>query len=145
MKFFQSITFFLALAIIPLSSNAADPVPAESSPSTKAAKAPKAVPFRGTISAVDATAGTFTIANKDNTKFRVFSVSKTAKLTANDKDITLVDVKAGDYARGAGLKLTDDKFEVNTAKFGPKTAEDEAADKARKEKKAAKKALNTGN
>ena len=138
MKLISSFTLLLTLALSPAFVQAADPSPADSSPSAKVSQAPKSVPFRGTISVVDAKAGTFTIANKDNTKVRVFSVAKATKLTKADKDVTLADVKAGDYARGSGVKNGDLKFEVNTAKFGPKTAEELAADKEKKDKKAAK-------
>lgn len=138
MKTIPYLTLLLSLAAAPLLVHAADPAPAESAPSTKVAKAPHTVPFRGTISAVDTAAGTFTIANKDKTKVRVFTLSKTVKLTKEDKDITLADVKAGDYARGLGLKIEANKFEISSAKIGPKTAEELAADKKKKDDKAAK-------
>ena len=145
MKIISTLTLLLTLALLPALVQAADPSPADSSPSAKVSQSPKSVPFRGTISTVDAKAGTFTIANKDNTKVRIFSVAKATKLTKEEKDVTLADVKAGDYARGSGLKLDEKTFEVSTAKFGAKTAEEQAADKEKKDKKAAKDAAKAGN
>jgi hypothetical protein len=145
-KLILSIGFLLALTVAPQLGNAADPSPAESSPSTKAAQTPKNVPFRGTVSSVDPTAKTFTIANKDNTKVRVFDVSQAASLTRDDKGIAIEDVKVGEYARGSGIKVDKTNVIVNTAKFGPKTADEIAADEAKKEKKAAaKEASQPGN
>ncbi len=142
MKLITKLTLLLTLATVPLAIiHAQDemPVPAESSPSTKAAKTPKAIPFHGTVSAVDAAAGTFSISNKDGSKTRIYTLSQTAKLTKEDKDITLADVKTGDNVRGSGLKVDENKTEVNSAKFGPKTAEENAADQKKKEARDAKK------
>ncbi len=142
MKLITKLTLLLTLSTVPFAIiHAQDetPVPAESSPSAKAAKAPKAIPFHGTVSAVDAGAGTFSIANKDGSKIRIFTLSQTAKLTKEDKDITLADVKTGDNVRGSGVKVDENKTEVNSAKFGPKTAEENAADQKKKEAREAKK------
>lgn len=136
MKIISSLIILLTLAISPVMVHAVDPTPV----TKEAAKAPHASPFRGTVSSVDTAAGTFTIANKDNTKVRVFKLASAVKLTKADKDITLAEVKAGDYVRGSGMKIDDTKFEVNSAKFGPKSAEEIAADKEKKEKKAARQA-----
>ncbi|MEO7934554.1 MAG: hypothetical protein ABIT76_15500 [Chthoniobacterales bacterium] len=142
MKLITKLTLLLTLTAAPLAlihAQDASPVPAESSPSTKVAQAPKAVPFRGTVSAVDAGAKTFTISSKDGSKVRNFSLSAAAKVTKDGKDITLADVKAGDYARGSGVKVDENKTEVNSVKFGPKSAEEIAADQKKKEAREAKK------
>jgi hypothetical protein len=139
-KIILSLAVILTLTASTRFVSAADPTPAESAPATEAVKEPKNVPFRGTVSNVDPTAGTFTIANKENTKVRVFDVKHAASLTRDDKVITIEEVKVGDYARGSGVKVEKTKMTVNTAKFGPKTADEIAADEAKKEKKAAAKA-----
>jgi len=138
MKLTSYLTLVLTLTTAPLAIHAADPTPA----AVETAKVHNPAPFRGTVSAVDAAAGTFSIASKDNTKVRVFSVAKATKLTKEEKDVTLADVKIGDYARGISTKTAPDKYDVGTAKFGPKTAEEIAADKEKKEKKEAAKAGN---
>ncbi len=132
----------LALTLTTGLVRAADPVPAASPAAEKSAapaKASKPGPFKGTASAVDATAGTFTITNKDKTKVKTYTLAGTAKVTKEGKDATLAEMKVGDPVRGMALKVATDKYEVSTLKFGPKTAEELAADKVKKDKKASTK------
>lgn len=108
------------------------------SPATKPAaspaeKAARAVPFHGTISAVDQTAKTFTIAGKE--KSRVFKVTDKTVITKNGTAATMTDIVANEQVSGSYLKAADGSLEAKTVKLGPKTDAEKA--KAPKKEKAA--------
>jgi hypothetical protein len=109
----------------------ATPSPAGNT-TTDAAKA-RAIPFHGTISAVDQRAKTFTIAGKEHS--RVFKVTEKTVMTKAGAPATMKDAVANEEARGSYWKLTDGTLEAKTVKLGPKTEAEKAADEKRKTKK----------
>ena len=100
-------------------------------------KAPRAIPFRGKISAVDQKAKTFTIAGKE--KSRVFKITSKTMLTKAGAAATMKDVTVNEEVRGSYWKMTDGSLEAKTVKLGPMTDEEKAeAAKHAKKKKAPK-------
>ena len=128
----------------PVAAFAASPSPA-ASPKTKATPAEKAavekaaatekkvraIPFHGTISTVEQTAKTFTIAGKE--KSRVFKITDTTVITKAGAPATMADIMANDEVRGSYIKAADGSLEAKTVKLGPKT-DAEKADKPSKKK-----------
>ena len=96
----------------------------------------RAIPFHGTISAVDLRAKTFTIAGKEHS--RVFKITDKTVMTKAGAPATIKDAVANEEARGSYWKVTDGTLEAKTVKLGPKTDAEKAADekaKARKKEK----------
>jgi hypothetical protein len=79
-------------------------------PATSAASGP--TKFYGKVSAVDATAKTFTVG--DDT----YAIDGESEMTKNGKAATLADVVVGDPARGSYTKGSDGKLEVTKVRFG---------------------------
>lgn len=106
------------------SKKAASPAPAASaSPAAKAAaspaaKAARAIPFRGTATAVDQSAKTFTIAGKEHS--RVFKVTDATKITKGDKDSTFADLTDDTKVTGSYWKKDDGTLETKSLKIGGK-------------------------
>lgn len=99
-----------------------------------AAYAERAIPFHGMISTVDQAAKTFTIAGKE--KARVFKVTDATALTKAGAPATMKDVAANEEVRGSYLKAADGSLEVKTAKLGPMTEAEKAANAKSSKKKA---------
>lgn len=99
-----------------------------------AAYAERAIPFHGMISTVDQAAKTFTIAGKE--KARVFKVTDKSVLTKAGAPATMKDVAANEEVRGSYLKAEDGSLEVKTAKLGPMTEAEKAANAKSSKKKA---------
>jgi hypothetical protein len=132
----------------PLAAFAASPTPAaspKSSPPAKALTSPsdkttaattkvRAIPFHGTISTVDQTAKTFTIAGKE--KSRVFRMTDTTVITKGGAPATMNDVAANEEVRGNYVKAADGTLEAKTVKLGPLTDAEKAEKKPSKKKKA---------
>ncbi len=103
----------------------ASPSPAASaSPSPKAAaetseKAPRAIPFRGSASAVDQSGKSFTIAGKENS--RVFKVTDKTTVTKAGAAATLSELNDGDAVTGSYWKQEDGTLEAKSLKIGGKT------------------------
>ena len=95
--------------------------------------AEKAVPFHGTISAVDQTAKNFTIAGKE--KSRVFKVTDATVLTKAGAPATMKDVTANEAVRGSYLKAADGSLEAKIVKLGPMTDAEKAASSKSSKKK----------
>lgn len=123
---------------------AATAAPAPTAAPSPAAKTDRPIPYYGKVSAVDAKAKTFSIANKEGTKTRVFKVTATSVITKAGAPATFADiVKDGDI-RGSYWKKADGSLEVKSAKVGPLTAAEQAEKDARDAKKEAKKAAKAG-
>lgn len=91
-----------------------DPKPAApAAPDTK----PKAIPFRGKIGAVDKTAKTITLDEKNK---RVFQISSETKMTKDEKPATFDAAAVGDYITGQYTKDENDKLTAKVIKFGMK-------------------------
>jgi hypothetical protein len=133
----------------PLAAFAASPTPAASpktSPAAKTMTSPadrttaadtttttkvRAIPFHGTISTVDQTAKTFTIAGKE--KARVFKITDTTVITKAGAPATMTDVVANEAVRGSYVKGPDG-LEAKSVKLGPMTDAEKAEKKPSKKK-----------
>jgi hypothetical protein len=108
--------------------------PATTSSASPAAKSARPVPFRGTISAVDQTAKTFTIAGKE--KSRVFKVTDKTAVTKAGQPATMTDIVENAEVSGSYWKAADGSLEAKTVKVGPMAAK-KAADEGKKSKASA--------
>lgn len=104
---------------------------ASASPSPSAG-AERAIPFHGTISAVDAKAKSFTTAGKE--KSRTFKITDRTVITKNGRPATIKDVSAKADARGSYWKMPDGSMEVKVLKLAP-AAEQEKAKSGGSDKK----------
>ena len=122
----------LALCMIclasPLAVRAAERPTAATNPSTDQAGPAK---FYGTISAVDATAKTFTI---DGQTYAVVGETHMTK-AADDSAATIADAVVGETARGTYTKTTDGKLNVTKVRFGKKTGGKQGGGKSGGKKK----------
>jgi hypothetical protein len=134
----------------PVAAFAASPTPAaspKSSPAAKTTTSPaaktspsptdktttkvRAIPFHGTISTVEHTAKTFTIAGKE--KSRIFKVTDSTVITKGGAPATLNEIGPNEEVRGSYVKAADGSLEARTVKVGPMT-EAEKAEKPSKKK-----------
>jgi hypothetical protein len=116
------------------SKKSASPSPA-ASPTAKteaspAAKAARAIPFRGTASSVDQSAKTFAVAGKENS--RTFKATDKTTVTKDGKEATFADLADSTKVTGSYWKQEDGTLELKSLKIGAKV---EAAP-AKTEKKA---------
>ena len=129
---------------VPLAAFAASPTPAASPKSSAADKttadktttAPtkvRAIPFHGTISTVDQTAKTFTIAGKE--KSRVFKVTDATVITKAGAPATMNDVAANEQVRGSYVKTDDGSLEAKSVKLGPATEAEKSRPKSKRKSK----------
>ena len=134
----------------PIAVFAASPTPAaspKSSPAAKTTKTPadkatatettttakvRALPFHGTISTVEHTAKTFTIAGKE--KSRIFKITDTTVITKGGAPATMTDIVANEEVRGSYVKAADGSLEARSVKVGPKTDAEKAEAKPSKKK-----------
>ena len=106
------------------------------SPTASAAASPskRALPFHGTISAVDQSAKTFTIAGKETS--RVFKVTDKTTVTKDGNPATMSDIAEKDEVRGSYWKTEDGSLEAKTVKLGAKTEKEKTKKKSKKDKEA---------
>jgi len=117
----------------------ASPSPSASASASKAAspsaspaeKAARAIPFRGTIASVDASAKTFTIQGKTNS--RVFKVTDKTTVTKAGAAATMADIAANEAVSGSYWKQADNTLEAKTVKIGG--AGDASSSSGKKSKK----------
>jgi hypothetical protein len=137
----------------PIAAFAASPTPAaKATPADKATSADKktaadktttaektaatntrALPFHGTISTVEQTTKTFTIAGKE--KSRIFKITPTTVITKDGAPATITDLVANEEVRGSYVKAADGSLEAKTVKVGPKTDAEKAEKPTTKTKK----------
>jgi hypothetical protein len=98
---------------------------AATSPATKPA-AVRPAPFRGTVTAVDQTAKTFTIGKQ------TFKVTDTTIITKSGNPATMADIVQNEKARGTALKQADGTMEAKTVKIGPKAPGEKKGRKGKK-------------
>jgi hypothetical protein len=91
--------------------------PPATSPSTPTSQPDQAAvqKFYGTVTAVDATAMTFVVADK------TYTVTGETEMTKNSKPATLADAVVGEPARGSFTTSSDGKLQVTKVRFGKKT------------------------
>ena len=122
-------------ATSPKSSPTAKPTPAKkTTPADKTATTKtKALPFHGTVSTVEHTAKTFTIAGKE--KSRIFKVTDTTVITKGGAPATMTDIVVNEKVRGSYVKAADGSLEANTIKVGPMTDAEKAEKPSKKKTK----------
>ena len=93
---------------------------ADASPSASPSeKAPRALPFRGTASAVDQSARTFAVAGKDAS--RTFKATDKTTITKDGNAATFADLADDTKVTGSYWKQTDGTLELKSLKIGGKT------------------------
>ncbi|MDB6152092.1 MAG: hypothetical protein JWL90_545 [Chthoniobacteraceae bacterium] len=118
----KSFVLTLVAATLPLASFAdkkteAGAVEAPKAAETKTAESGAKVPYHGTISAVDATAKTFTIKGKE--KERVFHITDSTKITKDGAASDLNSLTAGQEVRGQ-ISKNGDKWDAVSVMTGAK-------------------------
>ncbi len=106
---------------------------AETTTTTTAAsdKPARAIPLRGTATAVDASAKTFTIAGKTST--RVFKVIDETKITKAGAEAKFTELTEGEYVTGSYWKREDGSLELKSLKIGGKEGSEGSSKKAKKD------------
>ena len=123
----------------PSPKSAAKPTPAaKTTPADKTTAVEKTtttktrtLPFHGTVSTVEHTAKTFTIAGKE--KSRIFKVTDATVITKGGAPATMTDIVVNEQVRGSYVKAADGSLEARTVKVGPMT-DAEKAEKPTKKK-----------
>lgn len=85
----------------------------------QAAPAARAIPFQGTVSAVDPVARTFTLNGK--AKERLFKVNDQTEILVDNKQSHFNSIAVGSVVRGQALKH-EDGWEAKKVTVGPKEA-----------------------
>jgi hypothetical protein len=106
---------------------------AASDSTTAATKPARAIPFRGTATAVDQSAKTFTIAGKSSS--RVFKATDSTKITKAGEPATFADLPDNEPVTGSYRKMEDGTLELNSLKIGGKTDAEKAKSATKKSKK----------
>jgi len=81
------------------------------------------LPFRGRIKAVDADKNTISLNAAKGKPDRVFTLAKEAKLTLDDKEAKLSDIKVGMYVGGSYKRISKTKSEARTVNVKTKKPE----------------------
>lgn len=114
---------FLVVLLVSLSF-AASPIAAfaqapETAAAAAPAKKPRNPPYRGNIDTADASAKTFTIKGKKNT--RTFTITPNTKLLKRaGGEAAFEDLKTGEYVTGTAKKTGENAYEALSVKVGPK-------------------------
>jgi hypothetical protein len=117
LKITTCILFVATMSGAAISSRAADSAAPEAKPEAKTeTKSEAAGPakFYGPVTAVDASAKSFTVGEQ------TFTVTTESHLTKDGKTVTLADAVVGEPARGSYTKGKDGKLDVTKVNFGKK-------------------------
>lgn len=145
MKTTKLILTGVCLAVVALCAPSGASAKAKASPTPEAAastspmagdtmaKSPRAIPFRGKVASADATAKTFTIANKKGDA-RVIKITAGTKIMKAGAAATMADIVADEEVRGSYWKKEDGSLEAKKVNLGPKTDAEKAMKHAKKEK-----------
>jgi hypothetical protein len=125
-----ALAFCNHAAVAQTPKSTAAPATATSSP---AAKAPRAIPLRGTASAVDQAGKTFTIAGKSSS--RVFKATDQTTITKAGNSATFADLTDNEPVTGSYWKKDDGTLELKSLKIGGKTDAEKAKSSTKKSKK----------
>lgn len=88
--------------------------------SEKAKEAPaKAIPFQGTVAAIDAAARTFTLSGKTKEKERVFKVGDGTEIILDNQQSNFKAITVGELVRGQAYKRADG-WDAKKVMIGPK-------------------------
>lgn len=93
--------------------------PAAKAETSAETKAPRAIPFKGSATAVDQSAKTFTIAGKESS--RVFKVTEKSTVTKMGATATMSDLSENEAVTGSYWKREDGTLEVKSLKIGGKS------------------------
>lgn len=96
-------------------------------------KMARAIPYRGKVASVDASAKTFTIASKAGVS-RVFKITDQTTIMKAGAAATIADIVADEEVRGSCWKKEDGSLEAKKVTLGPKTEAEKAMKHAKKEK-----------
>ena len=114
------LSFCLPVTASAQGSKSASPSPtatgSRAATETSDAKPPRAIPFRGTVSDVDTSAKTFTIAGKSAS--RVLKVTDKTTITKDGAEATFADIEAEGKVTGSYWKQDDGTLEAKTVKIG---------------------------
>jgi hypothetical protein len=120
-----------AVVLAPVVSLAQDTPKTPGNAEAKPPAGPKAIPFRGTVAAVDQNARTVKVGE------RVFHIGSDTKLIKENQPGVIGDIKVGDAISGNYTTGDDGKLTAKMMRFGAKPAA--SAEKAPKNPKAADK------
>lgn len=112
------------------------PTPTASATPTAAdttTKMARAIPYRGKVASVDATAKTFTLMSKSGGS-RVFKVTEQTQIMKAGAAATMADIVAEEEVRGSYWKKADGSLEAKKVNLGPKTDAEKAMKRSKKEK-----------
>ena len=112
------------LAAITLQTSLSAAAPSSAPEKAVVTPSPRPYPFRGTISRVDVSARTVTLASR--TTPRVLRLEESSILEKDGKAATLGDIQAGDYLRGQIRKNTERQETIVKAVAGPRPSKEEA-------------------
>jgi Domain of unknown function (DUF5666) len=103
-----------AIVLAPAVSSAQEKpkTPPAGSAEAKPAAGPRAIPFRGTVAAVDKTAMTVTVGE------RVFHVASETKVFKNNQPATVGEIAVGDNVTGNYTKADDGKLTAKLLRAG---------------------------
>lgn len=99
--------------------------PSASAAASPAAKAPRAIPFRGTASSVEHSAKTFTIVGKETS--RVFKATDKTTVTKAGAAAAFADLADNDAVTGSYWKQEDGTLELKSLKIGGKMETEKAS------------------
>jgi hypothetical protein len=118
-----SLTGILAALIlgVPVRVSAQAQEPALASPAPAVPTKPKAIPFKGKLTAVDKPAMTITVSK------RTFSITSETKLFKDGKPATLADGVVGERVTGSYFKGDDGKLTAKSVYWGGKGGTTETA------------------
>ena len=88
-----------------------------------AEKSARKLPFRGKIKAVDTEKNTISLNAAKGKPDRVFTLAKEAKLTLDDKEAKLADIKEGMYVGGSYKRISKTETEARTVNVKTKRPE----------------------
>lgn len=100
-----------------------EPAPAAASKDAKSsATKPKLLPYQGEVDAVDTSAKTFVLKNKDG-KAHTFSVTDQTQIIHGDASPAQFDeIKVGEWVRGSRIKTGEAKWDAVKVTIGKKEA-----------------------
>ncbi|HEX8076873.1 MAG TPA: hypothetical protein VF511_03585 [Chthoniobacterales bacterium] len=114
----------------PSESPAASAAASSKSGASPSEKSPRAIPFKGTATAVDQSAKTFTI--QSSKASRVFKVTDKSTVTKDGQSAQFSDLSDNTAVTGSYWKQDDGTLEVKTLKIGGAKSSDKSSSKSSK-------------
>jgi hypothetical protein len=126
-KLLLATALTVALYGTPPALRAAESNPTPPDAAAKTEKSAKRIPFHGKISAVDATAKTFTLTGKE--KARTFQVISETRLKKDGKEAAFEDLKVGETVGGQYRAGAAGALEAVLVNLGAKPEKEKAVEK----------------